>query len=72
MASQTYAALSVFVTRFILRDRSWHLRVRRFADDPTGPVLHHEVAVNAEVAKQRLVVLRDAIESERRRWEKGG
>lgn len=69
MASQTLTALSLAWTQLVLRDNSWHLRVRRFGDDPAGPVLHHEVAASAEEAKQRLTLIRQAIKSGNRPWE---
>lgn len=54
VASQTLTALSLAWTQLVRRDRSWHLRVPRFRDDPAGPVLHHEVAASAEEAKRGL------------------
>ncbi len=71
MASQTLTALWLAWTRLVRRDRSWHLRVRRFSDDPAGPILHHDVAASAEEAKQWLTLLREAIRSGHRPWEEG-
>lgn len=52
-----------------LGDRSWHLRVRRYADDPIGPVLYHEVAESREDAVERLTRVREDIERARWPWE---
>ncbi len=67
-ASQTITLLSLAWRRLVLRDHSWHLRVRRFHDDPAGPVLHDEIATSAEDAKERLAQLGDAIKSGRPPW----
>ncbi len=69
MASQTATLLSLTWARLVRRERGWRLRVRRYADDPTGPVLHEEDAASAEEARRRLSRLVASIRSGHWPWE---
>jgi hypothetical protein len=55
-ASMLYSLMSL-----IRRDFKWHLRVRRYSDDPMGPVVYEEVFESKKVMRQRLPDLRKAI-----------
>lgn len=65
-ASMVHAVLTL-----IRRDRSWHLRVRRYSDDPMGPVIYEEVVASKREMKQRLSALRESIASGREPWASG-
>jgi hypothetical protein len=54
MASNTLTLLTLFWRRAIHGERGWRIRVRRYADDPTGPVLHEVATESREEAKERL------------------
>lgn len=62
-ASSTYTALSLAWHRVVRRDRRWSLRVRRFSDDPTGPILHEEYAPDASSAARQLDALVERLRS---------
>jgi hypothetical protein len=70
-ASQTLTEISLLWTRIVRRDRSWHIRVRRYVDDPAGPVLYHETATSSDDALQRLERLREVIATGRLPWADG-
>ena len=40
--SDSWTSTVAFVQRAVERNHSWTLRVRRFSDDPFGPVIHEE------------------------------
>jgi hypothetical protein len=69
MASQTITLLSLTWVRLVRGERGWRLRVRRYADDPAGPVLHEEEVVSAEDAKLRLDGLVASMRSGDWPWE---
>ncbi|MDP9420226.1 MAG: hypothetical protein M3P53_08790 [Actinomycetota bacterium] len=69
MASQTATLLSLTWRRLVRGERGWRLRVRRFADDPTGPILYEEEAASAEEAARRLHGLITAMRSGDWPWE---
>lgn len=69
MASQTLTMLSLMWARLVRKERGWRLRVRRYSDDPAGPVLYEEEAATAEEAKHRLGGLVASMRSGAWPWE---
>ena len=70
MVSNT-ASLFYALSSLIRRDFKWRVRVRRYADDPMGPVVHEEVFASKKDMRQRLPELRRAIASGEMPWAKG-
>jgi hypothetical protein len=61
--------LVVQIRRFIRRDQTWTIRVRRSADDPFGYVVHQEIAANEDHARKRVDEIKAEIRSGRLSWD---
>ena len=58
-----WVELALRVRRFIRRDQTWTVRVRRSEDDPFGDVLHQEVMSHESHARRRAEEIKDEIRS---------
>ena len=53
--------LVVHIRRFVKRDQTWMIRVRRSEDDPFGNVVHQEVAADKDAARKRVAEIKGEI-----------
>ena len=70
MLSATASMVHGLLTLF-RGDRSWLRRVRRYSDDPMGPVIYEEAVASKAEMKQRLSALMELIASGREPWASG-
>lgn len=57
------------IRRFISRDQTWTIRVRRSRDDPFGHVVHQEIAADEDYARKRVDEIKAEIRSGQLSWD---
>lgn len=64
-----WVELVVQIRRFIKRDQTWTIRVRKSRDDPFGNVVHQEIAADENHARRRVDELKAEIRSGQLPWD---
>lgn len=64
-----WVELVVQIRRFIRRDQTWTIRIRRSRDDPFGNVVHQETAADEDHARKRVDEIKAEIRSRQFSWD---